>query len=110
MRQRLPFPFNLLSAIDSIYYDTSREEDALREWAEVLGLEPHEVNVSEKCRIVLEKGLTPEVCRDFRGIRRWVACRAWDLIENDVVNTWREAMKKAWAEAKAKCAELGVYV
>ena len=74
-----------------------------RDLEDILGLEPHSINdPSEKCKLVLERGLTPEVCR--------VACRAWQLIEEDQADSWRDAIKRAWAEAKQKCFELGVVV
>lgn len=80
--------------------------------ADMLGIDRHDINeVSIKCRYVLEeRGLTAEVCKDFREIRRWVACRAWQLIERDEADTWRDAIRRAWNEAKAQCIRLGVYV
>jgi len=77
----------------------------------VLGLNKHDVNaLSVKCRYVLERGLTKEVCEDFREIRRWVACRAWQLLEEGKARRWRDAIKTAWEEAKRKCMELGVVI
>ena len=80
-------------------------EESLRGAAELLGLNPEEVNdPSIKCAIVLSRGLTPEVCEDFREIRRWVLCRAWELLDQHKVDRFRDAVRQAWAEAKLGCA------
>ena len=94
--------------VDSIYTLLITPADM----AKILGLDTHDINeVSVKCKYVLEeRGLTAEVCKDFREIRRWVACRAWQLIEQDKADTWKQAINQAWNEAKAQCIRLGVYV
>ena len=77
---------------------------------EVLGLEDDDINVSETCRMILEeKGLTKEVCQDFRAYRRWVMCRAFQLIEKEGLS-FSEALRRAWKEVKSKCFELGVTI
>ena len=78
----------------------------------VLGLDPHEINEpSEKCKIILEEvGLTKAVCEDFRAIRRWVACRAWQLLEEGKYHRWRDAIRKAWQEARLGCAKQGAVI
>ena len=81
-----------------------------REIAELLGLDGKEINpISEHCKSVLDKGLTEDVCRDFRGIRRWVLCRTWQLMDEEK-KRFRDAISQAWKEAKDICAEKGVYV
>ena len=76
----------------------------LRFYAELLGLNPEEVNdPSVKCRRVLEEGLTPQTCSNPRQVRRWVMCRAWQLIETDQTNRFQEAIRRAWMEAKIAC-------
>lgn len=71
--------------------------------ADYLGLEPHEWNEpSEKCRIVLEHSPS-EFCNDFRGIRRWVMCRAWQLMEAEKLPRFRDAIREAWREAHEAC-------
>ena len=62
--------------------------------------------MSEKCRLILDKGLTKDVCYDFRGIRRWVMCKAWEIMEKEKV-PFRTAIRTAWDEAKKLCLEIG---
>ena len=91
------------------WIDTALLEPADLE--DMLGLERHEINEpSEKCKPVLEIGLTPSVCKDFRAIRRWVACRAWQLLESDKYDRWRDAIRQAWMEARTECLKHGVAV
>jgi len=73
---------------------------------DILGLEG--VNpVSEHCRLILENDLPPDVCRSFRGIRSWVMCRTWELMEEKKM-PFRQAIRTAWAEAKKRCIAKGV--
>ncbi len=75
---------------------------------DILGIEG--VNpISEHCKLVLENDLPAEVCTSFRGIRRWVMCRAWELMDENKM-PFRQAMRTAWAEAKEKCLKHGVSV
>lgn len=75
--------------------------------AELLGLDPEEVNdPKSKCPAVLDVGLTPEVCRDFRAVRRWVMCRAWQLLDSGEAKRFRDAIRRAWREEEEAC---GVY-
>lgn len=55
--------------------------------------------VSAKCSLVL--GETPH-CYDFSGTRRYAACRAWQLMEEEKIS-WQEAISRAWQEIKSKC-------
>lgn len=55
------------------------------------------------CEDVLERGLTRDVCSDFRGLRRWVMCRTWEMLDRGEESNFRRAMKKAWAEARSTC-------
>lgn len=64
--------------------------------------------VSEKCKIVLERGLTKEDCLDFRKIRSWVMCNAWKIME-ERRTPFRSAIKQSWVEAKEACIKLGAY-
>ena len=76
----------------------------LDEFAEILGLNPKEVNdPSIKCAVVLGQGLQPNVCSDFRAIRRWVMCRTWELLDSGGAKSFREAVRKAWEEARLGC-------
>jgi len=66
-------------------------------------------SVSPRCQIVLEKGVTKDVCYDFRRIRAYVMCKAWKIMEEEKV-PFRSAIKRAWDEAKRECAEAGALV
>jgi hypothetical protein len=58
--------------------------------------------ISAKCAAVIERGATPEICGDFREMRRLVMCRAWDLIEKEKLG-FREARRKAQEEVTKAC-------
>lgn len=55
--------------------------------------------LSVKCERVL--GTIPK-CYDFRGIRRWVMCKAWDTMETRRV-PFAAAISDAWDKAKEVC-------
>jgi hypothetical protein len=55
--------------------------------------------VSMKCQLVLDS--VPK-CYDFSVTRRYAACRAWQMMEEEKIS-WREAISKAWSELKEKC-------
>jgi len=80
----------------------------------LLGLKDDEVNPSEKCKLVLETFQDPEkrkeICKDFRGYRRVVMCKAFELLEKGEVAGFSDAMDKAWDWVKEKCAEVGVFI
>lgn len=93
-----------LAALIRALQEKREDMNDIRVAAEMLGLKPEEVNdPSIKCVAVLQSGLTPDICRDFRGIRRWVMCRAWDLLETKRAETFREAIREAWREAHLAC-------
>lgn len=50
------------------------------------------------CEEVLER---PPKCYDFRGIRSYVMCRAWDIMEKEKRTTL--PVGEAWAEARKVC-------
>lgn len=54
------------------------------------------------CDEVLKKNVG-EFCDDFRLTRKWVMCRAWNMIEKGEAKGFREAVKKAWAELRTSC-------
>lgn len=64
-----------------------QEEDAL-----------HQSPVSPHCERVLE---TLPKCWDFRGIRSYVMCRAWDIMEKE--KRTRLPVGEAWMEARKVC-------
>ena len=75
----------------------------MEEAADYLGLERWEWNdPSAKCMPVLMAG-PREFCGDFRGIRRWVMCRAWQLLDEGLATRFRDAIRQAWSEAKQAC-------
>jgi len=58
----------------------------------------HQSPISPHCEAVLE---TPPKCYDFRGIRSWVLCKAWDILERE--KRIRLPVSEAWAEARGIC-------
>lgn len=87
------------------------EKAMMKHMGKLLGMDEDEApNPSSDCEVVLDEGLIEEVCKDFREIRRWVLCRAWQLLDSKEVDTFEVAMETAWAEAKNKCRERGVPV
>ena len=81
-------------------------EDAV----EILASEVREIDeVSPKCASVLEAPLSKDRCYSFRGIRQWVMCRAWEIMETEKV-PFSEAISRAWAEAKKGCTEISAVI
>jgi len=58
----------------------------------------HQSPVSPHCERVLTE---PPLCYDFRGIRSWVLCKAWDTMEKE--KRLRLPVGEAWAEARRVC-------
>jgi len=58
----------------------------------------HHSPISPHCEAVLA---TPPKCYDFRGIRSWVLCKAWDIMEKE--KRTRLPVGEAWAEARKVC-------
>ena len=97
-------------ALDEALRVCGGREEAFKTFGELLGLSGEEANdLSHRAEEILERGLTKDICYDFRGIRRWVMAKAWDLMEKERI-PFREAIRRAWAEAKRECAELGAYI
>jgi len=48
------------------------------------------------------KALSPQVCKDFRAVRKIVMKEAHRLIREEKL-PFKEAMSKSWAEVKTKC-------
>jgi len=94
----------------NVVFEKCGKERALKEIAKFLGFKEEELKelnpLTEHCKMVLEKGITEAICKSFRGIRSWVMCRAFELIEKEKMG-FRDALKTAWAEAHEKCLELG---
>jgi hypothetical protein len=59
--------------------------------------------VSTHCKITLEKGLDKETCYDFRKVRAWVMCKAWEKMSKEPMR-FADAVRAAWADAKTECA------
>ncbi len=66
-------------------------------------------DVSVKCSLVLEKGVSKDICYDFRKVRSYVMCKAWDILDREKV-PFRSAIRRAWEEAKKECAEAGAII
>lgn len=54
--------------------------------------------ISLHCQRVLEE---PPKCYDFRNIRGWVMCRAWDILEKE--KRTKLPVSEAWREARKVC-------
>ena len=57
----------------------------------------------------LSKGLSPEICHDFRAIRQVVTCRAWYEKKQEPfsVETFQKRMSDAWDEVRTACEKHG---
>lgn len=78
----------------------ARGRELLAETKELLSKAPESDNpLSAKCERVL--GTIPK-CYDFRGIRRWVMCKAWDIMETRRV-PFATSISEAWDKAKGVC-------
>jgi hypothetical protein len=71
---------------------------ALQVAKELSGQVIHQSPISPHCVAVLQ---APPKCYDFRGIRAWVMCRAWDLMEKGKLT--KLPVREAWAEARQVC-------
>ena len=76
-----------------------------------LGVDASSMNpLSAHCKEVLVRGVTKEVAENFFESRRWVMCRAWEMMFGGEVKPtlqgFGEAVKMAWDELHAKMAEL----
>lgn len=60
--------------------------------------EYHHSPISAHCVDVLAN---PPKCYDFRGVRSYVLCRAWDLLEKEKLPTL--PVSRAWQEARKVC-------
>ena len=60
--------------------------------------------ISPKCQMVIDKG---PVCKDgytaFTGQRRYVMCRAFDLLEAGKADSLSKAIRRAWYEVHTTC-------
>jgi hypothetical protein len=54
--------------------------------------------LSARCDAVLTK---PPDCADFRAVRAYVMCRAWQIKEQE--NRDKLPVSEAWAEARKAC-------
>jgi len=58
----------------------------------------HGSPISPHCERVLAE---PPLCWDFRGIRAYVMCKAWEIMERE--KRARLPVGEAWAEARKVC-------
>lgn len=54
--------------------------------------------VSTQCEAVLAK---PPKCFDFRGVRSYVMCKAWDILEKE--RRTKLPVSEAWQEVRRVC-------
>jgi len=101
------------SALKVVLEECGGKDNFFKNIGKILGLSEEEVEemnpLSEHCRRVLDEALTKERCHDFREQRRWVMCRAWDLMETEHI-PFHDAIKRAWDELKERCAKIGAYI
>lgn len=65
---------------------------------ELSGQMIHSSPISPHCEVVLAK---PPECEDFRGIRSWIMCRAFQIME--VEDRKKLPVGEAWSEARKVC-------
>lgn len=58
----------------------------------------HSSPISPHCEAVLAK---PPLCHDFRAIRSFALCRAWQIMDQEKRTSL--PMSEAWAEARQAC-------
>lgn len=62
--------------------------------------------ISEKCKLVIQEGPPcPDTSpyKTFTGQRRYVICRAFDLLEKGETKTFGDGIREAWKEIDRKC-------
>ena len=92
------------------YEGEKGRKEAFMTMGPMLGLTEKESNdISEKCKLILEEKLTKDRCFDFRGVRQWVMCRTWEMMEKERV-PFAEGIRRAWDEIKSKCSEVGANI
>jgi len=100
----------LETALEVMLKECGGKDEFLYTLAEILGLDRNEINpVSEHCKRIFDIGLNKKTCYDFRFIRAWVMCKAWQLIEEQHLR-FGDAIRAAWKIAKDICAEQGAYI
>jgi len=57
------------------------------------------------CEAALSEGLDPTTCKDFRGVRQYVMCLAWDLYKENGM-PFGDAIQQAWNKAENQCPNL----
>lgn len=71
-----------------------------QEAADLLGLS---TLPDDSCEKVLRVGLTRDVCEDDDDLRRWIFCRATELLENGQEDDAAGAVGRAFDEADEQC-------
>ena len=98
-------------ALEEVEHSVCTPEDfdkaLLKVLGDILGVE---VNPT-KCSEILSKPVTETICKDFYEQRRWVMCKAHQLLkkwkEEGKIADIGEAIHEAWTELKEKCLEKG---
>ena len=57
------------------------------------------------CSEAMSKELDQETCMNFRGVRQWVMCKAWEKESEGI--PFGEAISKSWDEAIERCRAVG---
>lgn len=89
-------------AMDIAEEECGSTEELLKHAGKMMGLPSNGVEPDEDCEAALEEGLNRETCQDFEGLRQWVLCKTWRLVEDDGMS-FEEAIEEAWNMAEDKC-------
>jgi hypothetical protein len=61
---------------------------------------------SVHCQVILSKGLDQNTCLDFRKVRAYVMCLAWDKMAKEKLQ-FRDAIRRSWEVTRDMCTRLG---
>lgn len=92
-------------ALEKAIEKCDSEEAVKRQVADLMGFAADETDPD--CDTALSTGLDDDTLDSFRGVRQWVMCRAWQLIESGE-ESFRGAVQRAWDEAEAEADEQGI--
>lgn len=93
------------TALEKAVEKCDSEEAVKRQVADLMGFASDEPDPD--CEASLSEGLNEETLQDFRGVRQWVMCRAWQLIDSGE-ESFRGAVQRAWNEAEQAADEEGI--
>lgn len=99
-------------ALEEAFGLCGEPEDAFQEMAYFLGFTEEEIGeifpIGKKYERILSEGLRDHDCTG-PGVRVWVLARAWEIYIKDG-ETIKNAITRAWREARDDCAERGLWM